>query len=240
MAKGRPIPGRRRGPSGKSRKEDEEIINIVEVKDQAQDFFERYSKVISGVFIGLVVVIGAYFFYKYLYMEPREVAAQEAIFTAEQQFTRDSFALALENPGGGFDGFLDIIDNYNGTKTANLAKLYSGISYMNLGRYDDAIRYLNSYSAKGSLATATKNGTLGDAYAEKGDLEKALSYYNKAAAANSNEFMNLQNLKKAALLNYKLGNNDAALKIFKNIMDKYPDASEAHEAEKFIIKLGGK
>jgi hypothetical protein len=49
---------------------------------------------------------------------------------AQQQFEKDSFQLALTNPGGGYSGFLDIIDSYSGTKTANLAKYYAGICYL--------------------------------------------------------------------------------------------------------------
>ena len=85
------------------------------------------------------MIVGGYLFYDLMVKTPNENAAKEAMYRAEEQFARDSFALALENPGAGFGGFLDIIDEYPGTSAANLAKYYSGISYLNLGRYEAAI-----------------------------------------------------------------------------------------------------
>ena len=107
---------------------------------------------------------------------------------AQFQFERDSFALALTNPGGGYSGFLDIIDNYGGTKAANLAHYYAGISYLNLGQYDVAIEYLNDFKAKDEILPITKYGAIAAAYVNYRILDQAISYYKKAINAGNNDF----------------------------------------------------
>ena len=51
------------------------------------------------------------------------------------------FNLAF-NGGEGKYGFLDIVDEYSGTKAANLANYSIGMSYLNLKEYGNAIMYL--------------------------------------------------------------------------------------------------
>ena len=96
---------RQKGESGGFRKsekqdvdlEDEEtLVDIVEVKEHAQDFFERNQSLILGAITGLVLILGGYLGYKYAYQAPREQAGLEAIYKAENQFKRDSFALDPE------------------------------------------------------------------------------------------------------------------------------------------------
>lgn len=216
---------------------DETLVDIVEVKEVAQDFFERNQTTVLAILVGAVLLIGGYLAYKYGYQAPQEKSAAEAIYKAQEQFARDSFALALENPGGGFDGFLDIIDSYGSTKAGNLAKYYAGISYLNLGRYESAIEYLESYSPNDDVTPIMKNGALADAYAETGDLEKAKSLYKKAANAEDNEFLTPYYLFKYAVLCQKLGNNDEAAIAFEKISSEYPDSNEANEAARYAAML---
>ena len=216
--------------------DDDTLVDIVEVKEQAQDFFEKHQNLVIGGLAVLLLVIGGYLAYKYAYQEPREAAGMEAMYKAEFQFKQDSFALALTNPGEGMEGFLDIIDNYSGTKASNLASYYAGISYLNLGQNDAAIGYLNDYTAYDDITPITKYGALGDAHAESGDFDQALSNYKKAVNSN-NEFLTPYYLNKLAVLNMKQGNNDAALKNFQKIEADYPQAAEAKDAKKYISLL---
>jgi len=216
--------------------DDDTLVDIVEVKEQAQDFFEKNQNLLIGGLAVLLLLIGGYLAYKYAYQEPRENAGMEAMYKAEFQFKQDSFALALTNPGEGMEGFLDIIENYSGTKASNLASYYAGVSYLNLGQFDAAIDYLNDYSANDDITPITKYGALGDAYAESGDFAKALENYKKAANSN-NDFLTPYYLNKLGVLNMKEGNNDAALKNYQTIEDNYPQAAEAKEAKKYISLL---
>ena len=88
----------------------EEIVNLADVKEQAQDFYQKYQKLIVGIVGGLVLLVGGYLAYKFLYIQPKEKSAVEAMYQAELQFAKDSFAAALDNPGGGFEGFAAIAD----------------------------------------------------------------------------------------------------------------------------------
>ncbi len=216
--------------------DDDTLVDIVEVKEQAQDFFEKNQNLLIGGLAVLLLLIGGYLAYQYAYLEPREESGMEAMYKAEFQFKQDSFALALTNPGEGMEGFLDIIDNYSGTKVSNLASYYAGISYLNLGQYEAAIDYLNDYSAYDDITPITKYGALGDAYAETGDLDKALENYKKAANSN-NDFLTPYYLNKLGVLNMKQGNNDAALKNYQKIEDDYPLSAEAKDAKKYISLL---
>jgi tetratricopeptide (TPR) repeat protein len=220
------------------KKADETLVDIVEVKEQAEDFFEQYRTIILAGATLLVVVVGGWFAYTNLYKEPRQKEAVEQMFQAQQQFERDSFQLALTNPGGG-KGFLDIAEGYKGTPAANLALYYAGISYLNLGQFDAAIDYLKDFSPAGEVLPAMKFGALGDAHSEKGDFSAAMSYYKKAAA-EKNELITPYYLKKIGMLHERNGDLQAAKKAYQQIKSDYPKSPDGRDIDKFIIRVEAK
>ena len=223
--------------SNRSRQNDDTLVDLVEVKESASGLLQGTQLKVLGIIALFALLLGAFLAYKYLYQAPRNNAAIEQMYKAELQFKQDSFALALENPGGGFDGFLDIIENYNGTKAANLSKYYAGICYLNLGRYSEAIEYLNSFSPSGNVTPITKFGALGDAYSELNELDNALSNYKKAAAAGDNELLTPYYLKKVGMLLEKQGDAEGALQAYQKIKDKYPSSTEGADIVKYITRM---
>jgi len=221
----------------KQQKSDETLVDIVEVKEQAQDYFERNQLQVLGILAIVVLGIGGLFAYTSLYKIPRNARGMEQMFQAQFQFERDSFAMALDNPGGGYDGFLDIIDNYGGTKAANLANYYSGISYLHLGRYEAAKDYLEAFKPAGDVTPIMKYGALGDIYSELGDMDKALSMYEKASSVNVNDFLTPYYLKKLGLLYEQQGNKDKSYAAFIEIKKNYPDVSIARDIDKYITRV---
>lgn len=217
-----------------------DLVDVVEVTGSnttSSSFLDKNQKMIGYIVGGVFVLASIFFIYKYLYQVPKEKNALNAMFKAEEQFARDSFALALNNPGDGFEGFIDIIENYSGTPAANLAKYYAGISYLNLGNYQEAIDYLNDYSANDEITKTTKLGATGDAYAELEDLEKAMSYYQDAAKVSENGLLKPYYLQKIAMLHYANGDMEKCKEILSSIKTDFPDASEAAEAEKLLARM---
>ncbi len=218
----------------------DEIVDVVEVKGSnvsTENFFEKNQKNLSYVIIGLGIIAALYFTYKYLYIGPKEKEAVAAMYKAEEQFAKDSFAIALENPGGGFDGFLGIIDNYSGTNAANLSKYYAGVCYLNIGKYEDAIQYLDDYSASDDVTATMKAGALGDAHSELGDKDKASGAYKKAATMSDNELLSPYYLHKLAMLYYSEGKTVEAIEQLEIIKNKYPESPEFNNAEKLLARL---
>ena len=156
----------------KNRREDEDVLveEAVVQETRSGDFIEDNQQYIIYALMAVALLVAAYFIYKYMFQAPKQQEAVEQMYKAQEQFDRDSFALALTNPGAGYPGFIDIISDYSGTKAANTASYYAGISYLNLGQYEAAIEYLKDFSASGEVLPITKNGAIGDAYAETGNL----------------------------------------------------------------------
>ncbi len=216
------------------REQDETLIDLVEAKESAQSFFEKNQMAIIGIAAALAILIGGYFIWKVLINEPAEKEAMASLTKAQQQFEVDSFALALENPGAGFDGFLDIIDNYGGTKAGNLANYYAGVSYLNLGNYQVAIEYLSDFSPSGKVSPIMKFGALGDAYSELNEFDKALSSYKKAAYNSDNNLLSPYYLKKYGMLSAVQGNQEQANDAFNKIKKDYPSSTQARDIEKYL------
>lgn len=224
----------------KQKQSEDTLVDLVDVKDNASDFLEDNQKNIIGVLAALVLIVGGYIFYTQFVQAPKEKDAAAQMVQAQAMFEKDSFALALTNPGGGFMGFLDIIDEFGGTAVANSAQYYAGISYLQLGQFDGAIDYLGAFDPEGTVLAYTKHGAMGDAYAEKSDFSSALSSYKKAANAGDNEVLAAYYWKKVGLLHEKQGQSSEAKAAFEQIKNNYPTSQEGSDIDKYIARVAAK
>lgn len=218
-----------------------DTIEVQEVQTVSAPFWEKYQKQLLYALGAVVVLIAGWWLYKTLIVAPKQQEAVASMWQAQNMFERDSFRLALDGPGGGFDGFVALADKYSGTPAGNLANYYAGVSYLHLGEFDNAIQYLEKYDAEGELLPAMKYGALGDAYSEKKDFSKALDLYKKAADATDNELLSSVYLKRLGLLYQHEGNKEEAVKVFERLRRDYPNqqSQDWREIEKYIYRSGG-
>lgn len=214
--------------------------NSVEALENAltrtEQYIENNQKSLTIIVGAILVIVAAYFGYKKLYLAPMEDEARSQIFSAEFYFEKDSFRLALNGDGNDL-GFLDIIDKYGPTKTANLAKYYAGICYRNLGQYNEAITYLKKFDAGDLLVTPSALGAIGDCYVELENLENGAKYYEKAANYSNDEFTAPIFLKKAGTVYEELKEYDEALRVYEKIKEKFPKTTEGRDVEKDIARV---
>jgi tetratricopeptide (TPR) repeat protein len=207
--------------------------NVENALSKTEKYIEENQKSLTIIVLVIAVIIAGYLGYKKLFLEPTEIEAQSEMFVAEQYFEKDSFILALEGDGS-YLGFIDIIDEYGITKSANLAKYYAGICYLKLGEYEESIELLKKFDSDDVIVATIAMGAIGDAYIELGELEKGIEYYLKAARRKPNDFTSSLFLKKAALVYEELGEYHKALELYKTIASEFPKSEESRDIEKYI------
>lgn len=215
-----------------------EDVKEVEIVDRVSGFWQKNSKSI-GIALGAVIVLaGGIAAYKYFISGPNTQKSNEAIFQAENYFRQDSLQLAL-NGDATNPGFIKIIDKYSGTPAANLAKFYAGASYLRLGDYKNAEKYLKDYSTSAVQVNARAKSLLADAYAEQGKKEEAAKLYKEAAGLfEKDEFNSSEYLFRAAYLYESMGKNAEAIEAYKALKEKYPRSERGFVADKHLARLG--
>lgn len=211
------------------------IVDVQGVYSKTEEFIENNKKMLSIILGGAVVVIGLYFAYTQMYLGPKEIEAQSSIFMAEKYFEKDSLDKAINGDGVNY-GFIDIIDEYSGTKTANLAHYYLGISYLRTGAFEDAIEQLKAFSSDDIMISSIALGAIGDAYMELGNVDDAISYYEKAAKNNENELTTPMYLFKAGLAYEEKGDYAKAFDKYTKIKTDFSDSSEGRTIEKYLAR----
>lgn len=219
-------------------------FNVDAFKTEAIDAFERNKNVVYGGLALVLGVAGLLYFYFGVYKPNQNAAANDAIYQAQFLYERDSFQLALSGvhtPGQPeVVGFLDIIDQYSGTDAANLANYYAGISLLQLGKFEESVKFLQNYSGTDALTQAMAYGAIGDAKSELGQMDEALSFYEKAANFNPNEATSPYFLLRAGKLSEHTGKKDEAQKYYERIQKEYPAFGERVNIENELIRLTGK
>ncbi len=216
--------------------QDDNLQELESALTKTEHFIEEHPKPITYAVGAIVVIVIVWLGFTRFYLQPREKEAQEQMFMAENYFEKDSFNLAI-NGDGNYLGFLDIIDDYGMTKPANLAKYYTGISYLHLGQYEDALYYLNKFKTKDLLLGPIAEGAKGDAKVELGDQEGALKHYRKAFSLSDNELTTPVYMMKAACILESMDELEDALAIYRQIKEKYPRSSEGQNVDKYIARL---
>ncbi len=222
-----------------SNKKVDQADNLQELESaltKTEQFIEDNQKIISYVAGGIILIVAAYLGFNKFYLQPKEDEALSQMFMAENYFEKDSFNLAI-NGDGNYLGFLDIIDDYGVTKAANRAKYYAGISYLNLGQYEDAIDYLNDFESDDLLLGPVAEGAKGDAYLELGETDNALKQYKKAYSTSENELTTPVYMMKAAALLESMDELEDALVVYEDIKVKFPDSTEGKNADRYIARV---
>jgi len=219
-------------------KTEERIVAVEEAFSKTEQFIEKNQKIILIVVGAIILVVLGYFGFKRLYLAPREKEAQSQMFMAEKYFEMDSLTRALKGDGN-YLGFLDIMDQYKFTKSANLSHYYAGICYLKKGEFQNAIDHLSDFSSDDELIGPMAIGALGDAYMELNNTDKAIDCYLKAADKRKNDLTSPMFLMKAGMACELAGKNDLALKTYMRIKTEFSRTNEGREIDKYIARLNG-
>ncbi len=217
----------------KNQQEDEVLVDVGQSISKVEAFFEENSKSVTLIVGALIVVVAGYFAYTNWYQLPRENDAKDEIYHAQEYFEQDSLKLAL-NGDGTYLGFIDVAEDYSGTKAGNMAHYYAGISYLNLGEFQNAIEHLDNFSSNHPIYSVIAKGAIGDAFLELDQPSDALDYYKRAVSGESNQFVVPFYLKKAAVVAQSEGDFKLALKYYKRIETEFGESNEASDIAKFI------
>lgn len=238
-------------PKSKAERRDKELeksttaevfSSLDESASRSEQWVAKNQNYIIGVIGVVAVAVLGYLAYVQFVQNPKEQSASNEMFYPQQYFAQavssttaqDSlYNLALNGAEGKY-GFLDIIEEYNGTKAANLAHYSAGMAYLNLQQYDEAIDHLEKFSSDDIILGALAKGGIGDAFVQLGQPAEALSFYEKASGHDVNEYTTPKYLYKAGITAMELGQNEKALKYFQRLKDEFSEAGEAMSIDVFI------
>lgn len=216
----------------------------------SESFFYKNKKAILIALGAIIILIAGFICYRTLILAPREDKASTAMAKGQEYFDNEMFDKALNGDGAGYNGFLKIADDYSGTKAANLANLYAGLCYANLGNWKDAEKYLENYSScSDAMVTPMAMAALGDAYAHNNELDKAVDQFKKAASTadkraedGTNNSISPTCLIKAGEILESQGNEADALKLYQEVKDKYVNSPvvQSTEIDKYIERAQDK
>lgn len=204
---------------------------------------KNQNYILVSIAVVAVAVLG-YLGYTQFVQKPKEASAANEMYYPQQYFNqalnggveKDSlYNLALNGSDGKY-GFLDIIEEFNGTKAANIATYSVGMSYLNMQKYQEAIDYLEDFSSDDAILGSLAKGGLGDAFIQLGQASDALGYYEKAISHNTNDYTTPKFLYKAGVTALELGDNNKALGYFQRIKEEFSSSTEASTIDVFIGK----
>ena len=217
----------------------EQVLEATENINNREAFFMKYKKAILIAVAAIIVVIAGVFLYISQISGPREEKASTALSKGQTYFNNEMFEQAVNGDGAGFVGFAKLADEYSGTKAGNLANLYAGLCYANLGKWAEAQKSLDAFSTEDDqMISPASQAALGDAYAHLNQLDKAVDAFKKAAdMADSKAEDDANNsrspifLIKAGEVLESQGKKDEALKIYQDIKKKYVNSMLVQSAE---------
>lgn len=221
----------------KNKKASNDVIGLDVQLSKSEAFIEKHLKLILAILAVVVIVVSGIFLYRH-YKANQTAEANEAIAASQTAFGMEQYEQALNGDGVNEKGFLKIIDEYSGTSTANLAKAYAGLCYVNLDKLDEAIKMLEAFDPQDDqIISPTAIAALGNCYVKKGENEKGAEILVKAAKKASNDAVSPVFLLQAGEVYEELGKTDKALELYQEIKDKYFRSPLYAEIDKYIERV---
>ncbi|MBR1547604.1 MAG: tetratricopeptide repeat protein [Prevotella sp.] len=195
---------------------------------KTEEFFEKNKKTLIACVVAIVVIaVGVILFNNY-YLEPRSNEASTELAKSQELFEQQEFEKALT-------GFQKVAADYSSTDAGNLAKLYIGLCQANLGKWQEAVNALESFSGKDDqMISPAAEGALGNAYAHLKQLDKAVEHLKKAAKQADNNSLSPIFLIQAGEILESQDKKGEALKLYQEVKEKYQNSMQYQTIDKYI------
>ena len=215
--------------------EQEGALGFEETLNKSEAFFLKYKKAIIVGVLAVIVVVAGVVVYKQYVSAPREDKASTALAKGQEYFQQELFEKALNGDGAGYAGFLKVADEFSSTDAGNLANLYAGLCYAQLGKWTEAAKYLEEYDAQDDkMISPAAEGARGNAYAHLNQLDKAVNHLKNAAKKADNNSLSPTFLIQAGEILESQGKTAEALELYKEVKTKYFYSMQYQTIDKYI------
>ena len=195
---------------------------------KTEAFFEKNKKAILIAVVAVIAIIVGVILFNNYYLEPRSQEASTELAKSQELFDQQQYDKALV-------GFQKVASDYSSTDAGNLAQLYIGICQANLGKWQEAVNALESFSGKGDqMISPAAEGALGNAYANLKQLDKAVEHLKKAAKMADNNSLSPTFLIQAGEILESQGKKEEALKLYQEVKEKYFNSMQYQTIDKYI------
>ncbi len=201
---------------------------------RAWGFFDRNKTLVYGALAGLVLLvflIAGYLYYQSQQAEEAETRLGQIVGVYE----RGEYQSALDGTGDRL-GLLAIAEEYGSTPSGNLAHFYAADALYQLGEYDRALEHFQAYDKEENLLGASAIAGEAAIYANRGAFAEAAERYEEAAGFLESEATSPAYLLSAGRAYEEAGNFSAAIAAYEEIGERYPETSEAQEAQRYLAR----
>ena len=213
------------------------LFNSANLKGSVSSYYAENKKTVN-IAGGVILIVTAISLFWSLYWHPkRESEAAAKLAPLHHYFAKDSFEVVLKGiKGKKMMTAPEIADAYPLTKKGKEAAMMAGVSYLQTGKFEKAIEYLDKADPKDQFLGAAILNAKASCYAEMGKLEKAASIYEEAGKKSKSEF-SAQYWKNAGV-HYEMAEEyGKALSCYEKIKYEYSTAPEAADIDKYIYKM---
>lgn len=176
---------------------------------------EENKKVIFWAIGGILVVAAFVCSYFFIFRNPKLNKADEAFNKVEMTAANDTVA-AQE--------YAKAADEYSGTDAGRNAALAAAESYYSIGKYQDAVKYLEKFSSGDEVLEANAKVLLGDCYVNLKKYPEAIEAFKDAVKkADGNPQIAPRALMKQAVVYDEQKKYADALACYETIQKDYPN-----------------
>lgn len=216
--------------SRKEIKEDKLVTSYYKVRGY---FAENNRRLLTygGILIAIALVVIYYIYHKNEQNEKASYSLSKVIDSYDQ----GAYLEAIEGKVGSDKvGLKKIVEEYSGTENGETAKIYLANSYNRLGKFDEALKYYESYSGKIPMLKAAALAGQAGYYESKKDYQKAADLYNEASQVNKSNVDNPDYLLKAAINYLQTGQKDTAKELLNTIKDDYKTSEASRQVDRYL------
>lgn len=219
-------------------KKQNQTSSMEETLNKSEAFVMKYQKPLLGSLLAILIIIAGIICINNYVIKPRAEKASTLLAQGQDFFNKEDFEKALNGNKAEYPGFIAIADDYSSTDAGNLAKLYAGLCYAQMGKMEDAEKYLEKWSpADDQMVSPAALGALGNVQASLKKVDDAISTLKKAAALADNNSLSPTLLIQAGELLESQGKKAEALKLYQEIKEKYVNSMAYSEIDKYIERV---